>query len=41
MAKLENKHSGAYMCKVLINTLNEFNITYNIKRLVVFYYYYY
>ena len=32
MAKLEDKHSGAYMYKVLLDTLEEFNIKYNIKR---------
>ena len=32
MAKLDNKHSGTYMSKVLLNTLEEFNIKFNIKR---------
>ena len=32
MAKLDNKYSGAYMSKVLLDTLEEFNIKYNIKR---------
>ena len=32
MAILEDKHSGAYMCKVLTETLSDFNILYNIKR---------
>ena len=32
MAKLDDKHSGAYMSKVLLNTLEEFNIKFNIKR---------
>ncbi len=32
MAALEDKYSGAYMCKVLLNTLEDFNIKYNIKR---------
>jgi hypothetical protein len=32
MAILEDKHSGAYMCKVLLDTLRDFDIEYNIKR---------
>jgi hypothetical protein len=32
MAKLEDKHSGAYIYKVLLETLEDFNIKYNIIR---------
>ena len=35
MAKLDDKHSGAYMAKVLLNTLEDFNIKYNIKRYIL------
>ena len=35
MAALEDKHSGAYMCKVLLSTLEDFNIEYNIKRYIL------
>ena len=32
MAALEDTHSGAYIYKLLLNTLREFNIEFNIKR---------
>lgn len=32
MAALEESHSGAYMCKVLLSTLKEFDIEFDIKR---------
>ncbi len=32
MAKVDDKHSEAYMSKILLNTLEEFNVKYNIKR---------
>jgi hypothetical protein len=34
MAPLEEPHSGTYMNKVLIETLEEFNIKFNIKRYI-------
>ncbi|KAH7336680.1 hypothetical protein BKA65DRAFT_479560 [Rhexocercosporidium sp. MPI-PUGE-AT-0058] len=33
MAILEDRHFGAYMCEVLLNTLKDFNIKYNIKSI--------
>ncbi len=38
MAILDNKHLGAYMAKVLLNTLKEFNVKYNIKRYLFYFY---
>jgi hypothetical protein len=32
MKDLSDKHSGVYINKVLLNTLKEFNIKYNINR---------
>ena len=36
MRDLKDKYSGAYMAKVLLKTLKEYNIEYNIQRLVIF-----
>ena len=38
MAILDDKHSGAYIARVLLNTLEEFNIKYNIKRYLFYFY---
>lgn len=37
MRDLNEKHSGAYMSKVLLECLEEFNIKYNIKRYLIFF----
>jgi hypothetical protein len=34
MKDLNEKHSGVYLNNVLLNTLNQYNIEYNITRLV-------
>ena len=41
MVKLDDKHSGAYMSKVLLDTLKEFNIKLNIKRYLLKIYLFY
>ncbi len=35
MAILEDKHLEAYISQVLLETLKEFNIKYNIKRYLI------
>ena len=37
MTKLEDKYSRVYMYKVLLDTLSDFNIKYNIKRYIFIY----
>jgi hypothetical protein len=41
MAKLDNKYLGAYISKVLLDTLEEFNIKLNIKRYLLKIYLFY